>query len=519
MKKKNLDIIEYRIFLAIIIVLNILLRLHFASQAEFPLVPNNNPVHINIADNLYNGKGFTENYIYIYTDNLSPEITHPSNGIFMPLTSVIIYISYRLFGYSLFSISIFSILGSLLISLFIFLFTKELSESKTTRMASILFSLFLPSFFTESIMPVSTIYSTLFILWALYWIMLGLKKNSVFMILSAIPAVAATLTSLVGFSIFPVILILGLQNKKIKIWKNIFWFFIVSFILLFPWFFRNYLSFGSFLTIRFDKLIFLRSFDDLFSYSKDISPGAFFLWGFQNIITFKIKSIILFMVIMIKYATPIIACLGLTGIFITFLEKSIKKELAGYFFLFVTILFFVGFMFAAAAENEILQNSISSFIPFFIIFSAIGIERIISNKMYRKIFVVLAFFLLVYGSISDSRSYIKNSSEQSKKYERLKNYLQSRKIEKTGIMTCYPAEMNLITGMPSVMIPTESDSVVFSTAKKFNIDYIHIVPNAKNSVNFENEQNLRLIYIDYNSDFRLYRIVSDSLDDKIIPGK
>ena len=196
---KNLDIIQYRIFLAIIVILNILLRLNFARQAEFPLVPKNNPVHINVANNLYNGKGFTENFIYIFTDNTSQEIARPSNGVFMPLTSVIIYISYRLFGYSLFSISIFSIFGSLLISLFIFLFIKELTESKTTRMASILFSLFLPSFFTDSIMPVSTIYSTLFILWALYWIMLGLKKNSVFMILSAIPAAAATLTSLVGF--------------------------------------------------------------------------------------------------------------------------------------------------------------------------------------------------------------------------------------------------------------------------------------------------------------------------------
>ena len=314
-------------------------------------------------------------------------------------------------------------------------------------------------------------------------------------------------------------LILGLQYKKLNIWKNIFWFFIISLILVFPWFFRNYLTFGSLFMLRFDKLIFLKSFDELFCYSKDISPGAFFSWGLQNIITFKIKSIILFMVMMINYASPIISFLGLTGIFITFLEKSIKKELAGYFFLFIIVLIFVGFIFAAAAENEILQNSISSFIPFLIIFSALGIERIISNHMYRKIFVVIAFFLLVYSSINNTRSYIKDSSTQSGKYERLKNYLQANKIEKAGIMTCYPAEMNLITGMSSVIIPYESDSIIFSVAKKYNIEYIHTVSNINNSLNFENEQNLQLLYIDYNSDFRLYRLVSDSLDDKNIPGK
>ena len=55
--------------------------------------------YYDVAENLKLGRGFVVDFIWNYLDN-PPSVSHPSNLYWMPFPSILIYLSFLLFGLS-----------------------------------------------------------------------------------------------------------------------------------------------------------------------------------------------------------------------------------------------------------------------------------------------------------------------------------------------------------------------------------------------------------------------------------
>jgi hypothetical protein len=509
--KKN-----FTIFILITLV-GLALRFYFASMVKYPGKAEEVSYSL-LANNLYDGKGFVDEYIYIFGNNPPVNIIHPSNGVFMPLASIIIYFFYILFGKSVFVSLIPSIIAGFFISLLIFLFLKEVTENKLLRFAGFSFSLFLPLLFTESLIPSSKIFYTLFVLWSFYWIMTGLKRNYSFLILSSIPAALAFLTESSGILIVLTLLLFVFLYRRKLVWKKFFWFILIFALLVLPWIIRDYLSLGYFFVLDIKELLFLRSYEDLFNYSMsnliNSSPNT----GLLNILISKIGGCLQFIGFFISDPAIVLSILSLAGIIIMIKEKSIKREFEGYIFFSLLVVVLFSIFFTSLTGGYWVKSISTAILPFLIIIAISGIENIIKNFSIQRTFVFTTLFIFLCSSFLITKGIIYQHNLSGEKQAKIKDFLSAEK-EEPVIISRYPIDVNFVTGFKAIMLPDENDSTVLSIVKKYNANYI-INPIQEAVMKGEQEPKyFKFKFVDAFSDLKLYRILLDSINVKDLQRK
>jgi hypothetical protein len=292
-----------------IVVLGLVVRLFTALPMQRPGYMDAS-YYVDGALSLYEGRGFNDSFIWNYLDDPAG-IPHPSHLYWMPLSSILAYLSFLLFGPTYRAAQVpFGLLSSLL-PVLSYLVAYDVSQSRRHAICASLLTL-LSAFYVaywvtpDNFAPFAV--AGAFCLWALGR---GLRTDKAQWFAAAgVGAGFAHLARADGLLLFVVALFVGglhvvdwlpmigdrrpLTDDGRRTGRLAFRYllFVICYLLVMgPWFARNWAVIGRPLATSGMRAIWLTDYDDLFSYGKSLDLGSYLTWGVGNILRSKLDGL------------------------------------------------------------------------------------------------------------------------------------------------------------------------------------------------------------------------------------
>ena len=248
------------------------------------------------ATNLYRGLGFSDPFIWNYLDNPAG-IPHPSHLYWMPLSSVLAYLSFLLFGESFRAAQVLFILLSALLPLVAYAAGYQIAHSQRHAVCAALFAVFsgfyMPFWVTTDNFAPFAVFGSLCLLAA----GLGLRDGrAVWFALAGALAGLAHLTRADGPLLLIVIYIAifaarsSTSGRPLPLASCLLLPATCYLLVMAPWFIRNLLAVGAPLSPAGTMTLWLTNYDDLYSFGKELSWRTYLAWGWGNILYAKLHA-------------------------------------------------------------------------------------------------------------------------------------------------------------------------------------------------------------------------------------
>jgi hypothetical protein len=253
--------------------------------------------YVDGALSLYEGRGFAEPFIWNYLDD--PQgIPHPSHEYWMPLSSVLAYLSFLIFGPTFRAAQVpFALLSSLLPGI-AYLVAFDLSRDRRRAWYAGLLATF-SGFYTvywvvpDSFAPFAA--AGALCLWA---IGRGLRSGRGHWFgIAGLSAGAAHLSRADGMLLPAVLLLLGAvelarrPTQRRRVVTQLLLCAACYLAVMAPWTARNIVVSGRLLPTAGTKTIWLTDYDELFSYGRALTPQAYLSWGWGNVLRSKLDGL------------------------------------------------------------------------------------------------------------------------------------------------------------------------------------------------------------------------------------
>ncbi|MCP4579998.1 MAG: hypothetical protein GY839_00160 [candidate division Zixibacteria bacterium] len=505
------------LYLSLALFIALGLRLIFAILLEHP-GHGDQAYYLTLAQNLAAGRGFEIDYIWHFLS--SPDgLTHPSNDYWMPLTSVIICPFLFFFGKSLISALIPSIVFGLTLTFVTYLVGKEFSKSRAVAISSAILILFIPDLFKYSIQTDSTIFYAVFVSLGLLLMIKGQDDIRMF-----IPATAmvglAHLTRQDGLLLIPVLIIsLFMTSYRLsaKI-RTLSYSIAVYLLVLSPFLIDNYLTFGAVLATGSAKTTFLTGYEDIYSYSKNLTLDSYLAWGWDNILLSKFK-------ILLTNVKTIFVIFGtffwiflIVGILNVIISPDVRARLRPFLspILYFAILFcFYTFIATFPAAMGGFYRSVMALIPFLIVISMAGLYRFIKSRRILYTVIILAFLGLIVDSVFTVRDTVAFSSDTNAWLGDLKYIIETshETDSEIVIMTRGPWEVHYSTGFRAIQIPNDDRETIYSVANKFKANYLLLPAPREALMNIydgqDNDSRFEYFTDIPDTHYKIFRIISN----------
>ena len=436
---------------------------------------------------LVNGHGFTEPYLWNYLDDPAG-LPHPSHSYWMPLASLLAAAGAALFGPA----SWFAArTGFLLVAALIPPLTAALAWSFTSRrdlaLTSGLLAVF-PAFYLP-FLPVTDTFGLYMLFGGLFFLILNRKSSALNPLLLGLLAGLMHLARADGL-LWLLIAFLAVLFVLPKPPQRRF-FFIFSFLLLTlagyllvmtPWFIRNYAAFGTPLAPGGSKMLWLTSYDQLFSYpASQITFSAWWQSGLQAILRVRAWSLGLNLSNMLSVQGEVFL-LPLIGLGLWHLRKDRRVQFAGLALLVTLAAMTIVFPFAGARGGFF--HSGASVQTVWWALATVGLDRVIAwgsrkrgwnaaqaGTIFRPALVALAALLtavIVYGRVMGGGSGPVWGQENDA-YSQINIYLREQGMfEEAVVMVANPPGFYLASGNPAIAVPDGDGDTVMAIARKYN---------------------------------------------------
>jgi 4-amino-4-deoxy-L-arabinose transferase-like glycosyltransferase len=512
--------------LIILLILSLIFRIAMAAWASQPWYFDA-AYYFDVAKNLARGHGFTEDFIFMY---LTPakNVVHPSNFYWMPLTSIIIAPFLTLFGMSWHIAQIPILLLSIPLPLFTYWIGWDIFQSRRYALAMALFMLIggytYPLFIatTDSLALYGWVSSL-----ALVGMYQGWRGHPWRFVLTGIAIGLAHLTRADGILLLPVACLIWLCSQQKTRDGNLAWqssqhtqlspipwqallgMLCCYLLTMAPWFLRNIALVGSPLPTGGMTTIWFTNYADFFSFHKTISPQTYLSWGWKNILSSKVETLINHFLFLneVTYIPFIFVMIGMW----------IERKRAELFPFLVYLIFMYGtlsLVFTIPSTHGTFFHSLVPLLPFLYAWAITGIDRtfasirghkyalkigsmllsfrvkglvkllntaahnasllFLSIAMVIAIFVVGKTALIVSARTSDSMLYQevgKIVANDYRVHRLLHNSVQPI------VMVADPPDYYYATGQHAVLWPTQNLSTVLDTAQTYSVSYILFTPN------------------------------------------
>jgi len=251
--------------------------------------------------NLLEGRGFNDPYIWNYLDDPAG-VPHPSHRYWMPLPSLVAWAGMVLFGPSYRAGQVGFILLSAILPLVSYVIARRISDTRRHAILAALVTIFSGFYLRFWVSPES---ATPFALaGSLALLALGLALESgraAWFALAGATAGLAYLSRSDGLLLLiialPMPLLVTKHAPRFTFHVSRFTFYASRFTLLFaafllitaPWFYRNWRVVGTPLPGGGLQTLWLRSYNDLYSYGRAFTPETYLAWGWGNILRSKLN--------------------------------------------------------------------------------------------------------------------------------------------------------------------------------------------------------------------------------------
>jgi hypothetical protein len=455
---------------------------------------------------LFSGQGFTENFLWNYLDNPGL-LPHPAFTYWMPLPSLLAALGMWISGSSdFFSARLFFVLIAALIPLAAYFTSFTFSKSSRIAFLSGLLSAF-PVFYGIHLTNTETfslyiIFGCLFINLAFYsgnifgitgykkWLILGCLSG--FLHLTRADGFLWLLAALLIGGIEGISSLQLSKNGLFKVGLSILCVLTGYFIVMFPWYFRNWSIFGSLFPTGNSQTIWLTYYDQIFKFpASELSYNNWINSGWKLLLIARWEALIANLQTLIAVQGEVFLFpLILLGLWKYRQDNRIRFSIImwGVIFILMTIVF----PFAGLRGGYL--HSGSAFQIFFWVMASTGLEDVINfgvNKrkwnpeqawrMFSSFFVILSILLTIFIyyqrvlGINPRQPVWRNSWDNHRQIETtIHDYGAA---PGTIIMINNPPGYFAATSKPAIVIPDGNEKTIILVAEKFHADFLVLEKN------------------------------------------
>ena len=525
--------------------------------------------YYDVAKNIATGHGFTEDFILTYLTPAS-SVVHPSNLYWMPLASLVLVPFFTLFGVSWRVAEIPNVLLSGTLPLLAYWMGWDFFHSRRYALGGALLTLFAGFYY-----PLYDIFSDNFGLYAwtaglaLLFLGQGAQGRPRRFLLAGFWIGLAHLARADA----PLLLVIALIVFAINRWlarsrpektpassspempaqsvaqpraapSALPWYalgglFACYLVVMAPWFARNLIVAGAILPPGGTKTIWLTTYNDFFSYGKDLSPQSYLAWGLGNILLSKLQALgqnAFAMLAILEFAPAPIALLGLW---------KLRRSLLALPFQMYLLLLYLGLslVFTFPSLRGTLLHSFLPLLPFLSLAIILGLDTTIEwlarrwsgpyaaeraasrRRVYLAATIVLSGILSLAIIVSNARTWDNTSSlyQQAGKIA-AENYSSFATIARNDnrqgtertlpiVMVSDPPDYYFATGQHAISIPDQGVAVLLQAAERYGASYLlleSLHSPAQDALWAHTTLAPRLVLIWSTPQAQLYRIVAAS---------
>jgi len=475
------------------------------------------------AEALYRGLGFNEEFLWNYLDD--PQgIPHPSHLYWPPLSSILAYLSFLVFGPSYRAAQLPFILLSAVLPLITYYVSCQVSPNRRHAIAAALFTIF-SGFYTiywaspDSFAPFAVTASLSLVAMAR-----GLRDDSPgwFALAGALAGLShlARADGVLLLAVLPVALSsppgrgLGgrvrasrglkltpmpsapsrpfLGTTRLRSLVQALLLTIAGYALVMsPWFYRNWLAVGTPLPGAGIQTLFLRHYDEIFSYGRELNWHHYLSWGWGAILQSKMQAIGLNLVrlvaenMLIFLAPFILIGLGLLRRRLEYLP----------FFIYAPLLYLamtLAFTFPGVRGG--LFHSGGALLPFLFAAAMPGLDTAIAwvarrrshwdislaQTMFTIGFVALAIFLSVFiyvRGVFGSQILSPAWNQRDQVYADIAAWLDENTSPEARVMVGNPPGFYYFSHRPSLVVPNEDIDTVLQACDRYSVKFVILDQN------------------------------------------
>lgn len=473
----------------LLFILSITVTLFLAQKLPFP--GHGDPCYyIDVAKNMYEGRGFIVDYTaYFHRTDLT--LPRPAGDYWMPLTSFLFYLVFKISAPTFAATQIFGAFLSTLLIIAIYLSGRFLFHlSPFWSIVASLFYLFDIDVLFNTLVPHSTVvYTFLVFLFIVIIELQGIFEKSYSSLIVGIFLGLFHLTRPDGILWWPVLLLFLLlffrRSKSFTLTLKHCVFLMCGYLLIMmPWFIRNIEVFGQAFPVPSSTFPFLTDYEQIYSVNRDFTLSTYLDWGWHNIIASKLDEAR-------RNFETIFHFRAIIVLFLLALPRFRHLKSVQLMFVFLVILWsFMSFMLTLpgnSGSHGSFHHAFPAIIPFLYLLMSAGAARIhefiidCSRERLKKALFV-AFFtafgaLFCYNLFAVYELYGYNEGMVVKEMNQLYMSLnEMNEVLPDGavIMTRNPWEVSYVTGKSAVQIPSDGLHSVISIAQKFGVTHLLI---------------------------------------------
>ena len=459
---------------------------------------------------LATGHGFTEPYLWNYLDDPGG-LPHPSNAYWMPLASLLAAAGAVLFGPGSW---LAARIGFLAVAAAIPPLTAALAWSFTPRRDLALTAGLLAVFsaFYLPFLPTTDTFGLYMVFGGLFFLIVNRQYPS------------GTLSSIVNFLLLGVIsglmhlsrpdgllwLLMALiavfllrkpgqspsttHYSLLTILYSLLSVFAGYLLVMGPWFVRNIFVFGAPLAPGGSKMLWLTSYDHLFSYpASRLTFASWWQSGLLAILKARVWSLGLNLANTLSVQGEVFL-LPLIGIGLWRFRKDRRAQLAGLAWLLTLAAMTIAFPFAGARGGFF--HSGAALQPVWWALAPLGLERVFewgkqkrswnvaqAGKVFRSALIGLAIILtavIVWGRVMGGKGgqALRPSSgqawgQENAAYSQIYRYLVSQGVTAEDVvMVANPPGFYLASGNPAIAVPEGDVNTLVTVARRYNVLYL-----------------------------------------------
>lgn len=466
--------------------------------------------YYNVAENLHLGRGFVADFIWNYLE-APAAVTHASNLYWMPLSSIIAWLSFVVFGVSYRAAQMpFVVLSSLPPVLGYYLSYRIYRRRDYAFLAAILttFAPFYlkywacPDNFAPFALTVGLGLITMHLAWrnreAVYFMLTGLliglshlaRADGVLLWVSFLALLVAIWVQDRGISDDPSQAD-ALQIQTIGFKTCLFWLSLAIagyLVIVAPWFYRNWRLMGAPLSSAGTKTIFLRSYADMFSYFKELNWQSYLAWGWEGIIRSKLSAAIHNLTVILGALQFHLAPVAFIGLW----QLRRRREYTPFYIYAATLYLAMTLIFTFPSTHASMLHSTGALLPFLFVAAIPGIDTVVNwiavrrrtwhPGTARKVFRIGLTAVVVMISLFDYSQAVFLSlkplaleplwNRANTGYLTVSTWLDENASETALVMLVDPPAYYYFTHRPAIVIPNEEIEGILRVAALYHADYL-----------------------------------------------
>jgi hypothetical protein len=462
-----------------------------------------------IALNLTRGGGFVEPFLWNYLDDPAG-LPHPSHLYWMPFPTVLAWVGLTILGESYRSAQIpFVIIATLLPVVSYWVAVQTTNQRRHGWLAGLLmlFSGFYVPFWghTDNFAPFALVGSlSLIAAWQAGW---AREKGHSPVVWALVAGGLVGLAHLSRADGLLLLIVIGLawvkflisnllspeadKERRLEITDIVL--VILGYILvMLPWFIRNWAVSGAPLPAAGAGTIWLTTYDDLYSYGRELSPQTYLAWGWNNILRSKLDALWLNLqtvlaVLCMIFLVPLVPI----GWWRT--RRHPLFQLAAWYALLLFLA--MTFIFTFPGPRGGLFHSGGALLPFIFSAASVGLDVLIEwvaarrqgwdPRLAKRVFSVglVGIALLVSGFVYYQKVVVETRQQgSSAPYSHLVEWLHAEGRGDAIVMVGDPTSYWYHGGGPSIVVPNEPVETVLAVADRYGARYLVLDGNRPSSL-------------------------------------